>query len=68
MKVERRAYADEDRGLQTTDVGVHPLLLLGHAQAHPHHVRLRAIDEIDHARVFVWRQRAKRWGVGADDL
>src|SRR5690349_6170406 len=44
VEVERRADADEHRGVQAPAHRRHPLLLLGHADAHPYDVGPRAVD------------------------
>ena len=68
MDVEGRADADHHRGLDLAQVGGHPALLLGRAQAHPDDVGPGLIDHLHDPRVFFLGERPEGRAIGADDL
>src|SRR5579864_6006445 len=68
MEVKRRADADEHGCLKRRAQPRHPLLLLGHADAGPHHVGPRMVDLLRDRGLLLKGQRAMGWGVSTDDL
>src|SRR4051794_5131063 len=68
VEVEGRPDSAHDGHVERRAHARHPLLLLGHADAHPEHVGLGSVDLLDHGGLLLARERAEGRRVAADDL
>src|SRR5262245_31957625 len=60
VQIERGTYADQYRHRQASNVTSHPPFLLWSAQSHPHNVRLRQGNPVDHI-LFLGGAELAKW-------
>src|SRR5688572_9216492 len=68
VEVERRPHGAHHGDVEPLAHARHPLLLLGHADAHPEHVRARTVDLVDERVLLLAGHRPERGRVPAHDV